>query len=111
MCWNEGDPTAQSKSRLDRDAVERDVEIGARKSVAVDFTGHGGRPAERGIDLLPIDLLRVGCVGERKSEDRKQPSKKPNACVPPVDWTFAPLLPRPLSVGINGNPTMTPLGA
>jgi hypothetical protein len=38
MCRFERDPTAQSQARLDAHAVDRDLEIAARQSVAMDVS-------------------------------------------------------------------------
>ena len=57
----ERDPAAERQRRLDGHAIQRDVEIGARETVAVHVTGHGRRlSAKYAIDLVPVDLLRLG---------------------------------------------------
>jgi hypothetical protein len=47
----ERDPAAKREPRLDGHAVERDVEVGPRESIAVDIASHRCFPPERSIDL------------------------------------------------------------
>ena len=56
-------PAAERQRRPDGDAVERHLQIGARKTVAMNVAGHGAGPSQRLIDLLPVDLLGMGCGG------------------------------------------------
>ena len=56
----ERDPAAERECRPDGDAVERHLQVGARKAVAMDVAGYGGGPAQRFVDLLPVDLLGAG---------------------------------------------------
>ncbi len=58
MGWLERDPAAERERRFDRNAVERDREVGARESVAVYVAGHRRFSAHGIIDLLPVDVLR-----------------------------------------------------
>ena len=55
----EGDPAAERQCRPDGDAIERHLEVGSRKAVAMNIAGYGGRPAQRFVNLLPIDLLGI----------------------------------------------------
>src|ERR1700730_7625717 len=66
-------PAAESQRRADGDAIQRYVEIGARKPVAVDFAGYDrGASPDRFVHLLPIDLLRIGGADHaRQSTKRK----------------------------------------
>ena len=75
----EGDPSAERECRSDRHAVECYVEIGTRKSVAMDFATHCGRLAECGIDLLPIDLLRLSGVRQDETKTKKHHQKPTHA--------------------------------
>ena len=67
MHRREGDPAAERQGRLDGDAVERDMQIGPRQSVAVDLAADGGGLAEGGVDLLPVDLGSAGGQGQRSA--------------------------------------------
>ena len=60
----ECDPAAERQCRLDRHSVQRHREIRARKAVAVNVVRDGGLAAERLVDLLPVDVLRMGRRGE-----------------------------------------------
>ena len=54
-------PAAERERGADGDTVERDLQIGARKPIAMNVAGYRGRgPTQRFVDLFPIDLLRVG---------------------------------------------------
>src|SRR5215470_14041737 len=53
-------PAAESECRADRYAVERHLQVGSRKAVAMNGTADRARPAENAIDLGPIDSLRMG---------------------------------------------------
>ena len=70
-------PTAESQRRADCDAIERYVEIGARKRIAVDVASYdGGASADCLVDLLPVDLLGTSTGAEyRKYADREYVSK------------------------------------
>src|SRR5262249_46754856 len=52
----EGKPAAERQRRLDCDAIQRDMKIRARQAVAVNLAADGRGFAERGIDLLPINV-------------------------------------------------------
>ena len=71
MRRHERDPAAERQGRLDGDAVQRHVEIAARETVTVNLAGHGRRPAEGGIDLLPVDLLGVGRAADQDGRGAK----------------------------------------
>jgi hypothetical protein len=60
-------PPAERERRFDIDAVERHLQVGAREAVAMDIGGDRGFPAERLIDLRPVDVLRAG--GRRRHQD------------------------------------------
>ena len=72
MHRREGDPSAQRQGRLDRDAIERDVQIGPRQPVAMDLAADGGGLAKGGIDLLPVDLGSAGGQGHQRGAEREQ---------------------------------------
>lgn len=63
----ERDPAAERQRGLDGHAVERHRKIGAREAVAMHVAGGGRLAAERFIDLLPVDVLRMGLMGTRES--------------------------------------------
>jgi hypothetical protein len=59
--FNSVEHTAERERGLNRDAVERHAEVGARKPVTVDITGNDRRLAANClVDLLPIDVLGIG---------------------------------------------------
>ena len=58
-------PAAERQGRPDGDAIERHLQVGARKAVAMNVAGYGGGPSQCFIDLLPVDLLGTGCGGHR----------------------------------------------
>ena len=53
-------PAAQRQCRPDGDAIERHLQVGARKAVAMNVARHGGGSSQRLVDLLPVDLLGAG---------------------------------------------------
>ena len=53
-------PAAERQCRPDGDAIERHLQVGARKAVAMNVAGHGGGASQRFVDLLPVDLLGAG---------------------------------------------------
>ena len=64
-------PAAERERRADGDAVERDVEIGARKRITVHVPGYGGSVSADGfIDLFPVDLLGVGCASDARQRTK-----------------------------------------
>ena len=64
----ERNPAAKRQCRLDGDAVERHREIGARKAIAMHVARNGRLPAERIVDLLPVDFLR-GRAGRKRGRE------------------------------------------
>ena len=53
----EREPGAEGEARLDRDAVERDLQVGARQADPIDAAGHDGPFLAKGLaDGLPIGL-------------------------------------------------------
>src|SRR5262249_17767046 len=52
-------PAAERQRGPDGHAVERHLQIGARKPVAMNITGYRTSPSRRFIDLLPVDVLRI----------------------------------------------------
>src|SRR5215216_1201940 len=71
----EGDPTSERQCRLDRDAIEGHREIAARKAIAMHIAGyHRSLPAERCIDLLPVDFLGANGRGGGENGTSKQES-------------------------------------
>src|SRR5215510_2261339 len=56
-------PAAERQGGPDGDAVDRDLQVAAREAVAMDVAANGGAASDRGIDLLPIDILSVRCRG------------------------------------------------
>ena len=68
----EGEPGAERQGRLDRDPVERDLEVGAREAELVDAAGLvGARPAEGLVDPLPVGL-GVRRRGEHERQDGEE---------------------------------------
>ena len=63
-------PAAEREGGLDGDPVERHGQIGARKPVAVDVARYRGVPAERFVDLLPVDFLCVCTAAAPKEAAR-----------------------------------------
>ena len=57
-------PAAQCQARPNGDAVERHLQVAARKTVAMDVAAHRPTAAERGIDFLPVYGLRLGSSGK-----------------------------------------------
>ena len=53
-------PAAERECRLDGHAVERHLQVGARKAVAVDIAGHCRAPSHGLVDFLPVDVLGGG---------------------------------------------------
>ena len=64
----EGDPAAERESGTDADAIQRDPQVAARKTVAMHIAAYGGAAAKRFVDLLPVD--RLGVSGGRTRHDR-----------------------------------------
>jgi hypothetical protein len=62
----EGRPAAERKGWSDGDAVDRYLQVGTRKTVAMDISRNRSASARRGIDFLPIDALGVGRGGDRR---------------------------------------------
>ncbi len=52
-------PAAERERGPDGDAVDRDLQVAARKAIAMDVAGNGAAATDCGIDFLPIDLLSV----------------------------------------------------
>jgi hypothetical protein len=65
----ERDPTAERQARFDVYAVKRHGEVAARKAIAAHVTRNRRFPAERVVDLLPVDFLRVSGGHERFREN------------------------------------------
>src|SRR5262249_27162910 len=63
--WLHCHPAAERKGRLDGDAVDADLKVGARETIAMDITRDCRFSTEGGVDLLPIDLLGIGGRGKR----------------------------------------------
>ena len=68
----EGEPAAERKARLERDAVERHFEVGARQAHAVDAAGctRAGF-AERLADLAPVRTRRRNPGSSAKPQHRE----------------------------------------
>ena len=64
------DPSSERQCRFDRDAVQRDVQVGAGQSVAVHFTTDRCGLAQRSIYLLPVDV--GGSGGQRQQQGCRQ---------------------------------------
>jgi len=64
----ECDPAAEREAGFELDPVEADLEIGARKSVAVNGPAHRRSAAEYEIDFLPVRFGRRRrlCAQQRK---------------------------------------------
>ena len=67
-------PAAERQCRPDGDAIERHLQVGARKAVAMDVAGYGGGAPQRFIDLLPVDvpILGVRAADECRRQDANQ---------------------------------------
>ena len=74
----ERDPATERQGRFDGDAVERHGEVAARKAIAAYVSRDRRLPAERVVDLLPIDFLRVG--GSREWFRENPPVEVLRAC-------------------------------
>ena len=59
-------PAAERERRLDRDAVERNLQVGTWKPVAMNFTGYSRVSAHRRVNLRPVDLLGLRSGGKRQ---------------------------------------------
>lgn len=76
----EGNPRTQRQCRLEHDAVERDVQIGAWQSNTVDAAGHlGPRMTERCCHTLPVG--RGLGRGPWKSQNQSYKGKFPGHIV------------------------------
>ena len=64
----ERDPAAERERGPDRDAVERYLQVGARKSVAVNGAADGAGSSENSVDLRPVDALGIGSRGRRQRD-------------------------------------------
>ena len=70
-------PAAEGQCRPDGDAIERHLQVGARKAVAMDVARYGGGPPQRFVDLLPVDVLLVAILGVRAADEcRRQDAKQ-----------------------------------
>jgi hypothetical protein len=67
MHWLERRPPAERQRGPDGDAIERHLQVGARKPVPMDIAGHGGGPSSRFVDLLPVDLLGAGSSADGRN--------------------------------------------
>src|SRR3954467_15027816 len=76
MRWLECNPATQRQGWPDSDAIERHVQIGARKAVAVNIARDRSLSAKRRIDLGPVNVLRVGRCGKRHKGTAEQEWKK-----------------------------------
>ncbi len=59
-------PATQREGRFERDTVERHLQIGARKTVAVNVAGNDGAPTQLAVDFLPVHTLSIGQDGESR---------------------------------------------
>ena len=57
-------PAAERERRFDGDAVERDMQVGARQPIAMNLAADGRGLAQRGVDLFPVDVGGMGGQGD-----------------------------------------------
>src|SRR5262249_51511427 len=68
-------PTAERECRFDGDAVERHLQIRARKSVAMNVAGYGSASSRGFVYLFPVDVLGMDrSTDHRDRADREHVS-------------------------------------
>ena len=82
----EGDPAAERERRFDRDAVESHRQIGAREAITMNVACHRRLPAERLIDLLPVELFSAKDAIEPTKCSADQEREIVHACLSPIEW-------------------------